>query len=341
MRWIAVVAIMAAFSGSALAKDTIDRTMGNWEGEWKNNDGEGGKLTAKIAALGNDSYKGVFTAHFGKVESYRVEMKGKREGSEVHFGGKVDLGSEKGGVFEWTGNAADGKFAGQYKGPKDVGSFAMTRVEKQSPTLGAKPPEGAVVLFDGTNFDHWTALGGGPVPWKLADGAMEVQGATKGGKATHANIVSKEKFKDMQLHLEFRTPFMPQARGQARGNSGVYLQGLYKVQVLDSFGQPPRDNEAGGIYKVATPKENGSLPPGEWQTYDITFRAARVDQDGKMTEPAVIHVVYNGVVVHDHVKAAEVTPGGVAGKLAEPGPLLLQDHGNPVQYRNIWVLPVK
>ncbi len=168
-----------------------------------------------------------------------------------------------------------------------------------------------------------------PCQWKLLEGGvMEVNG---GG------IVSKQKFDDHQVHLEFRTPFKPLARAQERGNSGVYLQGRYEVQILDSYGLEGVDNECGGIYKVAIPRVNMCAPPLQWQTYDITFRAPRFDEDGKLLEQARITVLHNGVLIHENQPIPAPTTAYIDNNLTQAGPLFLQDHGNPVHYRNIWV----
>jgi hypothetical protein len=181
-----------------------------------------------------------------------------------------------------------------------------------------------VVLFDGNSADQFD---GGKI---TEDGLLEV------------GCVGKPKFQDFTMHLEFRTPFMPKARGQGRGNSGVYLQGRYEVQVLDSFGLEGRDNECGGIYHVAAPKVNMCLPPLTWQTYDIEFAAAKFDADGKKIANAKVTVKQNGVVIHDNLQLADVTPGGPLGtESPDAGPLYLQNHGNPVNYRNIWVVEKK
>ncbi|HID22602.1 MAG TPA: DUF1080 domain-containing protein, partial [Planctomycetaceae bacterium] len=193
----------------------------------------------------------------------------------------------------------------------------------KSPTLGKKPPAGAVVLFDGTATDKF-------VKARMTEDGLLMQGA-----------VSKVRFGSCTIHLEFRTPFMPYARGQGRGNSGCYVQGRYEIQILDSFGLEGRDNECGGIYRVRAPSVNMCLPPLSWQTYDIELTAAEYDKDGKKIKPARITVYHNGVLIHKDVELPGPTPGNIVPEGPEPGPLFLQDHGNPVRFRNIWILEKK
>ncbi len=198
-------------------------------------------------------------------------------------------------------------------------------------TLGARPPEGATVLL-GDSIEAW-AKGDGKATadWPMVDGVATV------GKG---NIQTKEKFGDFQLHLEFNVPLMPEARGQARGNSGVYLGGAYELQILDSYGLKLQDNDCGAIYKQVVPSVNVCKPPLQWQTYDVTFHAARREGD-KVVKKARLTVVHNGVTTIDD-KEISVTPGGVAGvKEGEYGPIMLQNHGNAVQFRNIWIVPLK
>lgn len=201
-----------------------------------------------------------------------------------------------------------------------------------APSLPA--PKGAIVLFDGKDLSAWVNRNGnGPAGWTVRDGHVEV-------KPGNGDILTKQAFTDYQLHVEFWLPLMADAAGQARANSGVYNQGRIEVQVLDSYGQPPRDNEAGGIYKVAVPLRNPSKKPERWQTYDIAYRAPRFGTDGKQVEKGRITVFFNGVMIHDNVDFdAQVTTSGLPGDLTRPGPILLQDHGNRVRYRNLWILP--
>src|SRR5439155_12529869 len=155
-------------------------------------------------------------------------------------------------------------------------------------------------------------------------------------------IVTKEKFGgDFKLHVEFRVPYLPTATGQGRGNSGVYVQGRYEVQVLDSYGLESKNNDYGAIYEVAAPLVNACKAPTVWQSYDIEFHSPRCE-DGKKVEPARITVYQNGVKIHDNVKiTVDNTRAGMGGDVCKPGPIMLQNHGNPVQYPNIWLVPRK
>jgi hypothetical protein len=197
------------------------------------------------------------------------------------------------------------------------------------------PPSGAIVLFDGTDLSKWASADGkSPARWTLVgDGAMQVNG---GG------IVTKQPFDGhFKLHVEFRVPYMPKATGQGRGNSGVYLQGRYEVQVLDSYGLDSKDNDCGGIYEVAKPLVNACKAPTVWQSYDIDFRAP-VFKDGKKVSPARVSVVQNGVMIHKDVAIpVDNTRAGLGGDPSKPGPIMLQDHGNPVQFRNVWLVPLE
>jgi len=157
-------------------------------------------------------------------------------------------------------------------------------------------------------------------------------------KPRTGSIITRKQFTDVKLHIEFRTPFIPEKRGQARGNSGVYLQGRYEVQVLDSYGLEGLDNECGGIYKVGPPLVNMCAPPTQWQTYDITFRAPRFDAAGNSISKPTLTVFHNGVKVHDKTEVSGATTASLGGKASEPAGIYLQDHGNPVEFRNIWLV---
>jgi hypothetical protein len=195
-------------------------------------------------------------------------------------------------------------------------------------------PKGAIVLFDGKDLSGWTKSNGtDEVKWTLRDG-----GAMEGVKG-HGDIITKKKFDGkFKLHVEFRVPYEPGGSGQGRGNSGVYVQGRYEVQILDSYGHTSKNNDCGAIYEVAAPKENACKAPTVWQSYDIEFTAPKFE-NGKKTEPARMTVYHNGVKIHDDVPIpVDNTRAGLGGDPAKPGPILLQDHGHPVQFRNIWLL---
>ncbi len=205
----------------------------------------------------------------------------------------------------------------------------------KSPTLGAKPSATAVVLFDGTDLSKWKSAKG-DAPWKVENGYMEVNG--KG------QITTKQTFGSAKIHLEFATPKVVKGEGQGRGNSGVFLMGIYEVQVLDSYENVTyADGQCASLYGQWPPDKNASLPPGEWQTYDITFEAPKF-ADGKLVEPAYVTVVHNGVKVHDRRKFNG--PSGHRNVVAYKAhgdklSISLQDHGDPVRFRNFWVEELK
>ena len=197
-----------------------------------------------------------------------------------------------------------------------------------------RAPSDAVVLFDGKDLSQWIGEDGQPAKWKVAEGYFEV--VPKIGI-----IHTRQPFGDCQLHVEFSEPVPPKGESQERGNSGVFLHGLYEVQVLDSYqNKTYADGQASAVYAQFPPQVNASRPPGQWQTYDIIFHGPRFDKDGKVLRPARVTVLHNGVLVQDNVELS-----GPTGHHVRPPykptpdklPLALQDHDNPVRYRNIWI----
>ena len=276
------------------------------QGEYKNDWGG-----AQVIALGHDefmmvSYKGGLPGA-GADKQSRNEVNGKREGDKIVFTGQNDYHAELNNKSITIKT-------------KDGGPWTMKKVERKSPTLKAKPVKGAIVLFDGKSADQWEG------------GHMDERHLLAAGCKT------KEIFTNFTVHLEFYLPFKPLARGQGRGNSGVYLQGRYEVQVLDSFGLTGEDNECGGIYKVAKPAQNMCFPPLTWQTYDIDFTAAKYDDKGYRVKNAFVTVKHNGVIIHENLELKQHTPGNERDDGPGGGPILLQGHGNPVFYRNIWIV---
>ena len=197
------------------------------------------------------------------------------------------------------------------------------------------PPSDAIVLFDGKDLSKWRSGNGGEAKWEIKDGVMTVNGT--------GSIFTKEEFGDCQLHVEWATPAEIKGEGQGRGNSGVYIQNRYEVQVLDSYNNKTYfHGQAGALYKQHAPLVNACRPPGEWQTYDIIFHAPRFDGD-KLVKPARVTVLHNGVLIQDNTELLGTTSHAGDPKY-EPHPLKqplqLQDHSNPVRFRNIWIRPL-
>ena len=198
-------------------------------------------------------------------------------------------------------------------------------------------PSDAIVLFDGSDLNKWESAKGGPAKWTVKHGAFTV-------KPEAGDIRTNQTFNDFQLHVEWRTPSEVKGEGQGRGNSGIFLQGHYEVQVLDSYNNRTYSNgQAGSIYKQAIPLVNPTLPPGEWQTYDIVYTAPRFNEDGTVKTKAYVTVLLNGVLVQNNteIQGPTVYIGKPEYKAHGPGPIQLQDHGNQVSYRNIWIRKIE
>jgi len=227
--------------------------------------------------------------------------------------------------------------AGAFAQYGDISDLKILKPEDKENVKSVPPPSGAVVLFDGTekSLENWVNRDGKkPAGFQLVEGgAMQVKGG---------DIMTREKFAGkFQLHVEFRVPYEPKQQGQGRGNSGVYLQGRYEVQVLDSYGLKSGKNDCGAIYSIAAPTVNACKAPTIWQNYDIDFTAP-ICEEGKRKEWAVMSVSHNGVKIHDKVAVtSDNTTSGLGGDPCTPGPILLQDHGHPVQYRNLWLIQQK
>jgi len=196
-------------------------------------------------------------------------------------------------------------------------------------------PADAIVLFDGNTLSAWQKDDGAAAPWRVADGYFEVVAGSGG-------IRTRESFGDVQLHVEWSSPLPRRGEGQEPGNSGVFFMGTrYEVQVLDSYGNETyADGQAGAIYGQFPPLVNVTRPPGEWQTYDIIFRRPRFDASGRVTSPAYLTVIHNGVLIHDHVALMGPTAHRSRPPYAAHAdrlPISLQDHGERVRFRSIWV----
>ena len=268
---------------------------------------------AQVIALGDDKFRVVI--HKGGLpgagwdKSAKTEVEGRRNGGAILF-----TNASNG----WTYSIARGLLTTK----TDQGDvYEMKKVSRTSPTLGAKPPAGAEVLFDGTTAEAWR------------------NGKVDDRRFLQSGTTSKAIFTNFSLHLEFLLPFKPHGRGQDRGNSGVYFQDRYEVQVLDSFGLKGENNECGGIYTKHKPAVNMCFPPLVWQTYDVEFEAATFDDAGKKISNAVMTVKHNGVLIHDKAEVdGTTTSSGINTVTPIGGPIQLQDHGNPIYYRNIWAV---
>ncbi len=250
------------------------------------------------------------------------------------------------------GSITPEKITAKVKFRNKESDMVLQRYNHVSPTMGKKPPEGAVVLFDGKDTSKWTRKNGSPLGWKIENGAMTVKTGEKDakGKWVSTSAYSKERFEHCIIHLEFKIPAMYEQLGQDRANSGVILNnGMYEVQILDSFGTPAFWNECGSIYRQVPPQVNASLEPEAWQTYDIEYIPAKFDGD-KLVDYPRMYVYLNGVLVQNNTAIKYPTNKGpkTANKSGQfkdfaraPVEIQLQDHFNLVSFRNIWVLPIK
>ncbi len=278
------------------------------QGEYSNDWGG-----AQVIALGDGKfrlviYQGGFPGAGWDQAIEKTMLDGKREGDKITFAPNAN---------GWKHSLANSVLTTTTTGGDE---YTMKKIQRASPTLGDHPPAGALVLYDGSNADAWNNA-------HVDERKLLAAGAT-----------TRQKFTNFALHAEFLLPFKPLGRGQDRGNSGVYLQDRYEIQVLDSFGLKGEADECGAIYSQVPPKVNMCFPPLTWQTYDINFEAAQFGADGKKTKNAVTTIKHNGVVIHDHQEIKGPTGGGQPEN-ASGGGIQLQGHGNPVFYRNIWIVP--
>jgi len=300
---------VTALSADEAGEDFV--YQGEYQGKIKTEDGPL-PLGLQVIARGNGKFE---------VKAYPGGLPGDGwQGEEIISAtgelkdGQITVSSEYG-----TAVITKGKAEISHADGTNIGS--VQHIVRKSPTLGKKPPQKAIVLFDGSSVDQFQKGRLSPEGWLMQGTKSQLQMGS------------------FQLHLEFLLPFKPEARGQGRGNSGVYMQSRYEVQVLDSFGLAGKNNECGGIYSVKAPDVNMCFPPLSWQTYDVDFTAAKFDDAGKKVANARMTVRHNGVLIHDDVDIPKSTTASPLKEGPEPGPLYLQDHGNPVRYRNIWVIP--
>lgn len=295
-----------------------DLFMGDYSGRWSAEIDVDPEINAQVFPLGKDMYQIRLVAKLDHRAPPKALIEVKAKGGRIEFNEQGHRGVIENGTI----------VGGQSKGKA---TFEMKRVVRESPTSGKKPPEGAIVLFDGSSFDAWQ----GTEDWVILHDAAMV---TPKGKY----LETKQLFTDCDLHVEFRTPLMASSRGQARGNSGVFLQSSYEVQVLDSYGLEGYYNECGALYKLSAPRVNACAPPLQWQTYDISYTAPRYKANGDLEANGRITVYHNGVLIQDDVELRWRTDWKEADRLkpppTEPGRIRLQGHNNYVQFRNIWLV---
>jgi hypothetical protein len=317
------------------------KIQGEYVGEVKGGD----KLGAQVIALGKGAFQAVVypggLPGAGWDGQNKILMAGQLEGDGATFKpaeGKRQYLAQDAEKFSATSQfppSGQKPFTAAISGDTMTGktgdgeSLELKKTERNRPSLGAKPPDGATVLFDGTqeSMKHWK---GG-----------RFDETTKLLNTDGKDIVTQEKFNDYTVHLEFMLPFRPDARGQGRGNSGFYQVDHYEVQILDSFGLEGRNNECGGIYSQQQPLVSACLPPLQWQAYDIEFTNAKTGDSGKKIANSRITAKLNGILIHDNYEISGKTGGARGEAEGTPGPLKLQGHGNPLQFRNIWIVEQK
>jgi hypothetical protein len=318
---VGLAVLLGGASRAGAAEEAIDSRYKPFAPDPLMGDWQGGGYVAQLVVVDPakpDAYEAlVFRAFDVPNDKPLATLRGQRDGAQVKLTGDG-----------WSGTAAAGKLALQHGGE----NVALQRAARTPPTLGAKAPAGAIVLFDGRSLDAFANKKGkdwltadGPAPWKIVDGALEVVPGTGGG------IITQQKFGDCRVHVEFRSLGAPT-------NSGVYLQTRYEVNINETYGKLA-GTANGGLDNCSDvkPAIRASRAPLEWQTLDIEFVAPRFDAAGKKTANARATVLLNGVKLYEGQELNP--PKGAAGRLGEAptGPLMLQEHGMPVQFRNIWV----
>jgi len=312
---------------SHAAESPPDTFLGDWQGAG---------LVAQVIPRGGGKYQ------INMLPEFDVKCK-----PLAVLAGQATDGTLRFDQDGWSGQAAGEQMTGTRPGTGQAAAFELKKVVRLSPTVGAKPPQGAVVLFDGSGFDQWEAQSAtdarAEIAWELCEDFMRVAPADKEKRRGHS-MITKRAFCDFRMHFEFRLALMADKTGQARSNGGLTFgdANWYEIQVLDSYGLEGLDNECGGIYKVAAPAVNMCRPPLLWQTYDIEYQAPRYDADGKRTQPGRISVQHNGVPIHKDVELPD-SPAAEQRRQANPasiptGRIILHYHRDPVEYRNIWLV---
>lgn len=319
-RWVlraalALVTVACPLGRAAERPGPFDAIIGDWQGPTPG-------IVAQVYSPQGETLQANLLRGFDLPDNLVAVLSGQKSGNQFVFQGNG-----------WTGRIEGGRFTVQKGAHQNV----LERVVRRPPTLGAKPPPGGIVLFDGTNMDQWARQK--PKQWDQPDGPANCWKLVEGGVVEvvpgSGSIITKKHFGDFRLHVEFRTLGGPV-------NSGVYLQSRYEVNLSESYGRvdgSPCGTLANLNPPVGPPRVRVAAPPGQWQTLDIEFRAPRFDpQTGEKTKNARVTIAHNGVTTYEDVELT--TPKGAAKRLGESptGPLMLQEHGTPIQFRNIWIV---
>lgn len=304
-----------------------DPFIGSYEGTYNATGYDPYEATGHVTSEGPELYRLIVNFAVGakgNQQHSQLELHGRAQGSRLRF-------AAYSGNVMWEISLEDGTLNIQrYHGYG--GTFKLKKVIHVSPTEGLTPPEGATILLPFTTGEKADISAWTNTEWQaLNDGVMRVKGGSGDNR-------TQESFGSFRLHLEFKTAHMPSAHGQQRSNSGIYYQDRYETQILDSFGLISGSGDCGGIYGQSTPLVNVCFPPAQWQTYDAEFTAAEFDEAGKAISHPRITVKLNGVLIQDNHELKASTVGAVDDKHVPIAPLRLQDHGNPVEYRNIWLV---
>ncbi len=309
-----------------------DPFLGDWQGRWAK--GWPQNLVAQVIPRGQAKYTIRFLPAFDHRCPAFAVVSAKSDGSSLRF-------DEQG----WSGQIKPDGFTGTGRFRGKPTAFTLEKAERLSPHLGAKPPAEATVLFDGGDLDKWESDGRGGVkdiPWKRIDDFVRVWPPLE-EHSFGAAMRTRRAFPAFHLHLEFRLPLLAAAQGQTRANSGVIIEEFefYEVQILDSYGLPGYWDECGAIYNKEAPKVNMCAPPGQWQSYDITYHGPKFDDDGNLVAKPRITVDHNGRRIHTDVELP-CSEGALKRRREKPeaktpGRITLQHHGDPVDFRNIWI----
>jgi len=314
-RGLAAIGLLVWLVSSSVAAETScgpDEDFA-WQGEYVRESAQGKRgWGLQVVALGGGQFRAALLSGglpgYGADQVTRIDLTGQKEGQSL------SLASAN---RKWEVVVHEGKTA-TISGVTDS-ERPLHKVGRASPTMHAPPPPGSIVLFDGRGTDAF----------------RDAKTTSEGWLESGTELIPV--FRDFTMHLEFMTPYMPHASSQGRGNSGVYIQGRYEVQILDSFGSSGNFNECGALYRYQKPSISMCLPPLTWQTYDITFFAPRYDRCGCKRSHATISLLHNGITVHDRLCVTRKTGAGEA-EGPDLLPIRFQDHGNPVRFRNIWLV---